>query len=414
MANLFETARLAMEDGEENNAPVSAAEVEATPEQVEQDADIQEAQELTSEIEQTDEVISQAEGELEAIDETVAQNEEVLENADSVDDAAVEQQVDATMECFNDAVVLLAGKAAKKQIVPSLESLETNISKLRISNEGLKDFASNVWEKIKELFAKFITMLRKLAVKIGAMFDKGAKRADAFIKLFKERTVKTEEISDEIKERILKSSPMFFLLKNPGQVKEAFTGTANVSTSILTDIENVAKNGVIAKGQANSKAVELVKSTDEEADLEDDEVLAFAFIRRSSVTYMGSQGSKGTIKIEPKDASEFPTAFNGIAASDCVELSTSVKDAAKKYKSFSDNALKGLNKAVDVINKMKEADLKGAATYGDKVEARKNANLVYKYSTFVTFQSIGSYSDMLSASLALLAAISPLFKRAGK
>ena len=166
--NLFTAARIAMEEediGTSSSVGNDVAQNEV--ENIEAQNEVEEIAKLSSEIEQVGSQIEEGIDEGEKLDEAIVEGEEVLENNEGGD--VPEEAVEVAQEALSESILLLAGREGKKQFKPSLESYETNIQKLRVSLEAAKDFANNIWQKIKELFAKFVTMIKKFIMRISAI-----------------------------------------------------------------------------------------------------------------------------------------------------------------------------------------------------------------------------------------------------
>ena len=414
--NLFTAARIAMEEediGTSSSVNNDVAQNEV--ENIEAQNEVEEVAKLTSEIEQVASQIEEGIDEGEKLDEAIVEGEEVLENNEGGD--VPEEAVEVAQEALSESILLLAGREGKKQFKPSLESYETNIQKLRVSLEAAKDFANNVWQKIKELFAKFVVMIKKFALKLGAMFDKGAKQAEALKKIFEQRKVfDSEKVTDEFKDRLAKTYPAF--IKYPG-IKYVSTIGDNVSAMIesrIKSIPGVVKDFLNGQPKPDTLSNQQMKNFGVESNLKEDdvdgkEILQFVVPRRYGVWYIGTQGSTGFEKVDVSGDDINSSELN-LSADNLAKSAGNLKIMANKYKTIVNTASNELNKASDEINKLRDADLKGALDYEEKAKARKNANIAYKIATQVTFQTLGQAQDVISGSLALLSILSSAYKKA--
>lgn len=413
--NLFTAARIAMEEEDiGTSSSVSNDVAQNEVENIEAQNEVEEVAKISSEIEQVASQIEEGIDEGEKLDEAIVEGEEVLENNEGGD--VPEEAVEVAQEALSESILLLAGREGKKQFKPSLESYETNIQKLRVSLEAAKDFANNIWQKIKELFAKFVVMIKKFAFKLGAMFDKGAKQADALKKIFDQRTAfDSEKVTDEFKDRLAKAYPV--LIKYPGI--EAVS-TINVNDAIIESrirsIPGLVKDLLNGKPKPDTIANNLMTKYGVESNLKEDDVdgkeaLQYVIARRYGVWYIGTQGSTGFEKVDVT-GSDIDSSKLNFNASELAKAAGNIKSSANNYKKIVNNASNIINKASEEINKLRDADLKGSLNYEEKAKARKNANIAYKMATQITFQTLGQAQDRISGSLALLTILSSAYKKA--
>lgn len=412
--NLFTAARIAMEEEDIGtsssvaNGDVAQNEVE----NIEAQNEVEEVAKLSSEIEQVASQIEEGIDEGEKLDEAIVEGEEVLENNEGGD--VPEEAVEVAQEALNESILLLAGREGKKQFKPSLESYETNIQKLRVSLEAAKDFANNIWQKIKELFAKFVVMIKKFALKLGAMFDKGAKQADALAKIFKQRTeFDSDKVTDDFKDRLAKAYPV--LIKYPGISLIGNDTTVSYLEERIKKIPESVKDLLNGRPKPGTVGQNMTNKYGIDADLKEDdddgkELLQFFVPRRYGVWYIGSQGSTGFEKIDVS-GSDISDGDVNLGADKLASSAGSLKTIANRYKTIVNNVSNSINKASEEINKLRDADLKGALSYEEKAKARKHANIAYKIATQVAFQTLGQAQDTISGKLALLSILSSAYKK---
>ena len=416
--NLFTAARIAMEEediGTSSSVGNDVAQNEV--ENIEAQNEVEEVAKISSEIEQVASQIEEGIDEGEKLDEAIVEGEEVLENNEGGD--VPEEAVEVAQEALNESILLLAGREGKKHFKPSLESYETNIQKLRVSLEAAKDFANNIWQKIKELFAKFVVMIKKYVVKAGAMFDKGAKQAEALVKVLKNRTeLDTEKITDEFKNRIAKAYPAGIKILGLSSIltgKEApeiqsVLDAIDKDTTVSEDFKKLARNKALGE-----KSELFLKKAEVEPDFKDDEddgkeTLYTSLIKRNSVWYIGTQGTTGSEKVEADENDV--GAISDYSSSTLINCATSMKAYAKGYKTWVNKAFIMMDKRTKEIDKLRDAEVKGALDYEEKARARKRANISYKISTQTTFQILSTGLDHISGSLAILGVLSSAYKKA--
>lgn len=421
--NLFTAARIAMEEediGTSSSVNNDVAQNEV--ENIEAQNEVEEVAKISSEIEQVASQIEEGIDEGEKLDEAIVEGEEVLENNEGGD--VPEEAVEVAQEALSESILLLAGREGKKQFKPSLESYETNIQKLRVSLEAAKDFANNIWQKIKELFAKFVVMIKKYVVKLGAMFDKGTKQADALIKIFKNRTqFDQDKATDEFKDKLAKAYPAGIKVigltnivdgKAAPEIEKMITDIDNNTMLNTDELKNKAKAAIIS-GPTATKTKIFIEKLGVEPDFKDDEddgkeELYISVLRRNSVWYIGNLGTTGSEKVEA-NGDDIGT-FSDPGSSKLISFATTLKNDAKKYKSDVNKTFTMMDKRTKEIDKLRDADVKGALDYEEKARARKRANISYKITTQAVFQVISSGLDYISGSLAILGVLSSAYKKA--
>ena len=409
--NLFTAARIAMEEEDiGTSSSVSNDVAQNEVENIEAQNDVEEVAKISSEIEQVASQIEEGIDEGEKLDEAIVEGEEVLENNEGGD--VPEEAVEVAQEALSESILLLAGREGKKQFKPSLESYETNIQKLRVSLEAAKDFANNIWQKIKELFAKFVTMIKKFSMRISAMFDKGTKQADALAKIFTQRTVfDSDKVTDEFKDRIAKAYPTYIKIRGLNNiVNDADVDPAEALKSLGKIITQTAAG---KEPEVQQTLLDYAKKAGIEPNLKDGdekEVMVMAFPRRSSIWYIGSQGTTGSEKIEA--SGDDIKQVTDLGAAKLVKVANDVKARAKAYQGAVKNAITAINNASKEIDKLRDAELKGAIDYEEKAAARKRANITAKISTQGVFQAMASAQDAISGKIAILSILSSAYKKA--
>lgn len=407
--NLFTAARIAMEEediGTSSSVGNDVAQNEV--ENIEAQNEVEEVAKISSEIEQVASQIEEGIDEGEKLDEAIVEGEEVLENNEGGD--VPEEAVEVAQEALSESILLLAGREGKKHFKPSLESYETNIQKLRVSLEAAKDFARNVWEKIKELFGKFITMIKKLAMKIGAMFDKGTKQAEALAKLFAKRTsLDNDKVNDEFKDKLAKAYPTLLKVKGLQGLEWDESNPAESIKNASSIAKDLVNGGVLTKSASAEKTLQ---DADVSPELEDGDVkenLIVAIMRRSGIWYAGDQGTTKFSKVE-LDGSNITV--DAITAANLVKVANNLKAKAKAYKSAVANASSTLSSISKEIDKLRDVELKEAIDYEEKAAARKRANIAAKVSTQSVFQAVAGAQDSIAGKLAILTILSSAYKKA--
>lgn len=374
-------------------------------EEVQNDATAEGLQEDQNTASEISEAIDTTEEESEAIVTQVEANEQILANPEEAPEEVVEAQIQTSTEALNDALLVLGGKQLKRanKLNISLESVETNISKLRYATEGLKDFAKNAWEKIKELFQKFIMFFKRLVVKIGAWFNQGESRAKALVKRinsqYKEGTQFT--INAELAEKLLKRLLPLLALTGKSKLDTGLApALAKDDSRLVTvgdkiDLVAIQKDGLKMDPNYTGLA-KLAKHTDD-WDTEEGEKPFMAFIIDSNVHFLSTFGN---VEIAELDESEVTKGHTFIMPkkADLIKIVETAGNYAKTHSKFVSNTFKNLDKALKAAEKEKGSDLKGSS-YEDKVDIRKDFNRLYKVLNKTALLSIRQRQTLVAATL---------------
>lgn len=171
---------LSVEEGDVEGA-VGEAESSIAPEEAaEQATEVQEQAEV---VESDAVALEESIEAIEELQESVETNEEVLENNP---EAVTEEMVAASNECYAFSMGVLGVKRDEflaNRI--SLESYSSPAEKLKVSTEAMKEHIKNAIERIKLFFKQLGVQIKKLFVKVLAMFNTSEKRAKELIKEIK-------------------------------------------------------------------------------------------------------------------------------------------------------------------------------------------------------------------------------------
>lgn len=372
-------------------------------ETVEADGEIAEAGEAAAATDQISEGIDTAAEEGEVVEEQIAQNEEILADPESKTEEEVEVAITQSQEALNDALFIFGGKNFRNQNRVSLEGIETNIEKLRYATEGLKDFAKNAWEKIKELFTKFITFFKRLAVKIGAWFDQGEKKAKGLAKRI--RDAKTWETNT-------KNFTDDFLDKLAAGVGANYLALAQEADGVLKahedfpsklDIKGVKDKNSVDDKKYSEYATAVGFSGSWETD--EGEKGVGAFIIGKKFVFLSSFGNTEEEEFDESKAKEkLKTIKVGSDQNSAAAAVEKIGSAAKGYSKFVSNTFKSLDKALKDAEKEKGQDLKGS-DYEDKVDIRKDFTRLYKLLNKAALLGIKERQSVISANLFLYSQI---------
>lgn len=164
---------LSVEEDDVTGAAGGEAESAIAPEEAaEQATEVQEQAEV---VESDAVALEESMEAIEELQDTVETNEEVLENNP---EAVTDEMVAASNECYAFSMGVLGIKRddfLANRI--SLESYSSPSEKLQVSTEAMKEHVKNAIERIKLFFKQLGVQIKKLYVKILAMFNTAEKRA---------------------------------------------------------------------------------------------------------------------------------------------------------------------------------------------------------------------------------------------
>lgn len=351
------------------------------------------------------EAIDTTEEESEAIVSQVEANEQILANPEEASEEVIETQIQTSTEALNDALLVLGGKQLKRanKLNTSLESVETNISKLRYATEGLKDFAKNAWEKIKELFQKFIMFFKRLAVKIGAWFNQGESRAKALIKRINSQYKEGVEftISAEVATKLLKKITPLLALTGRAKIEKDLASVLSKEDSKLTtlgdkiDLVAIQKDGL--KMDPGYTLLTKLTNHSDDWDTDEGEKPFMAFVIENNVHFLSTFGNTAVEEIDVKEATRGHS-FVMPKKADLIKMAEAAANYAKTHGKFVSNTFKNLDKALKAAEKEKGSDLKGSS-YEDKVDIRKDFNRLYKVLNKTALLSIRERQTMVAATI---------------
>lgn len=373
-------------------------------ETVEADGEIAEAGEAAAATDQISEGIDTAAEEGEVVEEQIAQNEEILADPESKTEEEVEVAITQSQEALNDALFIFGGKNFRNQNRVSLEGIETNIEKLRYATEGLKDFAKNAWEKIKELFTKFITFFKRLAVKIGAWFDQGEKKAKGLAKRIREAKtweVNTKAFTDDFLDKLAAGVGASYAVLSLDATDQTLKAHEDFISKI--DLKAVKDKNSVDDSKYKTLAGEAGYSDSWESDEGEKGVGAYTIGKK--FVFLSNFGSTEEEEFDESKAKE--KLKNIKIAADKNGVATNVEkigSAAKGYSKFVSNTFKSLDKALKDAEKEKGQDLKGS-DYEDKVDIRKDFTRLYKLLNKAALLGIKERQSLISSGLFLYSQI---------
>lgn len=371
-------------------------------ETVEADGEIAEAGEAAAATDQISEGIDTAAEEGEVVEEQIAQNEEILADPESKTEEEVEVAITQSQEALNDALFIFGGKNFRNQNRVSLEGIETNIEKLRYATEGLKDFAKNAWEKIKELFTKFITFFKRLAVKIGAWFDQGEKKAKGLAKRIREAGSKWKEgeknLTDDFREKLaaqLGAGCLFFANKLG---LDLINEVDSLSGKI--DIKAIQKDGASTQSKSYSLVAQSLQGFSDDWDKDEGEKGFAAFIVGKKAIFLSNFGNTQEEEVDTQSAEANLKKIDIKSAEVAAAAVDELGRQAKGYSKFVTNTFKSLDKALKDAEKEKGQDLKGS-DYEDKVDIRKDFTRLYKVLNKTAILGIKTKQTYISSGLTI-------------
>lgn len=382
-------------------------------ETIEEDGEIAEAADLQDTTDQVADGIAETSDSVEAVDAQVEANEKTLENPEAASDEQVAAQVEASQEALNDALFLMGGKRFRNQNRVSLEGIETNIEKLRYATEGLKDFAKNAWEKIIELFQKFVMFFKRLSAKLVTWYNQSDAKAKGLLKKFDNLDTNVSyifELTEERAEKLAKSSGTFGVIL---VTKSDINKTGFVS-SISKSLAYSASQHPVMEPTVKSTAANIKSffNFDPSFDEDDDGVkeTLIAVIPVGNKLYAVS--SFGNTEVEDVDTDKIAkylkdnikSLVTQTGPTSARNILDSLSKSSKRLSKDLNDALKNFDKDIKELTKAKNQELKGSS-YEDKVDIRKEYNRAYKYKSKLLLLSNKADINFVQGGLALFAGI---------
>lgn len=152
---------------------------------------------------------------IEDLEDRIKENENIILNA--------KEDIDSnSLSMSNEHIALCLSRldyyATYKNEI-SLEYCTSNIQKLVLSTEGIKDIIKNIIEKIKTVFKKVVEVSKKLYVKMMVYMDNYTSKLKQLQKEFNAILNKDDiKLDKKVIEEIIKSSPILFSVVNSNKL----------------------------------------------------------------------------------------------------------------------------------------------------------------------------------------------------
>ena len=307
----------------------------APEEAAEQAAEVQEQAEV---VESDAVALEESMEAIEELQESVETNEEVLENNP---EAVTEEMVAASNECYAFSMGVLGIKRddfLANRV--SLEAYSSPAEKLKVSTEAMKEHIKNAIERIKLFFKQLGVQIKKLFVKILAMFNTSEKRAKELIKEIKKLdNIKPDKDNEEMKS----------LVENKGLLL-----TKNLEKHYMT-IEG-GDPMVVEENVAASKSLLGIAGEIESSDpFENSKAQVIrVFPNAVGVIYASEEDErpKVTYKVVKIDISKSDYAKTDMSKDEVLKLLDTAASLGRSIKKLGDNAGRAFDKAINEAEKI--------------------------------------------------------------
>lgn len=329
----------------------------------------------------------------------VAVNKEILQDPEDKTPEYIETNLQASAEALNDALLSLGGRKLKdtwkRKHQISLEALDTNIERLRYTTEGLGDLASNMWEKLKEMFRKMIDFFKRMFTKMESWFGVCTKRFKYLLEKYRaldETKLKEFKLNSEGAEKAANMAPTFLSLLAAGLPASKYIKDMEDGAAELT-VANFKKAKIpFDRGQLQKIATFAGYSFSSEGE---GDVLYSAFIIKKKCYFVSSIGNVEDVETDMDKVANFIknriSSINKDAIIQDLEFGMAFSKGWSKVVKF---IYKNFNEAVKEIDKDKKEALKGDTQEG-KAETRKEAAKEYKAYSKCTDLYIRSCKSMI-------------------
>lgn len=312
----------------------------------------------------------------------VAVNKEILQDPEDKTPEYIETNLQASAEALNDALLSLGGRKLKdtwkRKHQISLEALDTNIERLRYTTEGLGDLASNMWEKLKEMFRKMIDFFKRMFTKMESWFGVCTKRFKYLLEKYRaldETKLKEFKLNSEGAEKAANMAPTFLSilaagLRNSDYIKELEDG---INQLTLANLKNNKPPFNKSIGQKIAAFAGYTFTSEGEGD-----VLFSAYIVKKKCFFISSIGNVEDVESDMDKVANFiKNRISSIKKDAIIADLEAGMSMSKNWSKIVKTIYKNLNDALKEIDKDKKEALKGDTQEG-KAETRKEAAKEYK------------------------------------
>ena len=247
MASYLDQLRITLDEAEELEMEGGELSGDVT-ESIEDEANTDEVMEESAALEEDLEAMQENADATSDLVETEAATDAVLDAPDEHSESEMEAVAEATQDSF---MVTLAKLGVQREDMKHFgvtsDSSLSPLERIKITNDGVKDFLSRLKEHIIAFFRTVKNKIKKLIAKLVVMVTGCTKKADAVIKKYKNRLKKNE--SFKLREnkttmmRIVKPMPFLFTVGSMSQITKAVLDTYKSSD---TDLIKYLSSGILA------------------------------------------------------------------------------------------------------------------------------------------------------------------------
>ena len=245
MASYLDQLRITLDEAEELEMEGGELSGDVT-ESIEDEANTDEVMEESAALEEDLEAMQENADATSDLVETEAATDAVLDAPDEHSESEMEAVAEATQDSF---MVTLAKLGVQREDMKHFgvtsDSSLSPLERIKITNDGVKDFLSRLKEHIIAFFRTVKNKIKKLIAKLVVMVTGCTKKADAVIKKYKNKLKRTDTY--RLREnkttmfKIIKPAPIFFAAygQDMKTLSQAVVNTyKKTSTNVIKDISD--------------------------------------------------------------------------------------------------------------------------------------------------------------------------------
>ena len=281
MASYLDQLRITLDEAEEMEMEGGELSGDVT-ESIEDEANTDEVMEESAALEEDLEAMQENADATSELVETEAATDAVLDAPDEHSESEMEAVAEATQDSF---MVTLAKLGVQREDMKHFgvtsDSSLSPLERIKITNDGVKDFLSRLKEHIIAFFRTVKNKIKKLIAKLVVMVTGCTKKADAVIKKYKNRLKKHDTF--ELRQdkttmmKIVKPAPLIFVFYGDSMAKlsEAVEKTyskphTNLIKDLSTNIVNMLQGSYVkyqkeGKGEIKKVLESLTKASFQDA-----------------------------------------------------------------------------------------------------------------------------------------------------
>lgn len=256
MASYLDQLRITLDEAEEMEMEGGELSGDVT-ESIEDEANTDEVMEESAALEEDLEAMQENADATSDLVETEAATDAVLDAPDEHSESEMEAVAEATQDSF---MVTLAKLGVQREDMKHFgvtsDSSLSPLERIKITNDGVKDFLSRLKEHIIAFFRTVKNKIKKLIAKLVVMVTGCTKKADAVIKKYKNKLKKNETYNmrdnKTVMFKIINHAPFLFTIYRAGLASVIKDTYKKESTNLIKELSD-AITGLLIKSKDYQK-----------------------------------------------------------------------------------------------------------------------------------------------------------------